>query len=214
MNCPKCNHSIPSNDINIQADIAKCTQCGYVFKPSGLVTQSKNNFNIQDVPNGAWYRKERNNIILGANLQSKQIYLFIAFFSVWLVVFGTGIGESNGETNELPPFFFLPFGVGFIIISTVIARVLFGKVEFTLDKRGGKVFTGVGSIGVTRTFLWEDIDNITERESNFRSFGKHNTQIALEGKKRIMAGIGVSDERRYYLMRALTQVMNEYQREW
>jgi hypothetical protein len=31
MNCPKCQARIPAEDINVQALIAKCPQCGEVF---------------------------------------------------------------------------------------------------------------------------------------------------------------------------------------
>ena len=84
---------------------------------------------------------------------------------------------------------------------------IWGKVELTLDSKGGKIFTGVGNIGLVNSFLWSDITKIKEKQANIRYPGSQGNTIVLEGKKRISFGTGVKEERLYYLLRAIKSLV-------
>ena len=84
---------------------------------------------------------------------------------------------------------------------------IWGKVELTLDNKGGKIFTGVGNIGLVKKFSWSDITKVKEKQANFRYPRSQGNTIVLEGKKRISFGTGVKEERRYYLLRAIKSLI-------
>lgn len=86
---------------------------------------------------------------------------------------------------------------------------IWGKVELTIDKKGGKIFTGIGKIGRTKTFSWAEVSLIKEQQAT--GYGKNrnykSTEILLEGASRLSFGAGLSEPKRYYLFRALQDIM-------
>lgn len=81
-----------------------------------------------------------------------------------------------------------------------------GKVELTLDDDGGKIFTGLGVIGRTQRFKWDEITSVSEQTS-LSGKGGSSTDIQLEGKKRVSFGSLLNDERRFYIFKCLQQVL-------
>ena len=86
---------------------------------------------------------------------------------------------------------------------------IWGKVELTLDKQGGKAFTGLGNIGISKKFTWDEISTVKEKQSNFNYPGSQGGSILLEGKRRVSFGMGVKEGRRYYLFRSLKNILSK-----
>lgn len=213
MNCPKCKSEIKKESINIQSNIAQCSNCDNLFKISENIEEYLDDgFSISNVPKGAWTYKEFNKTIIGATTRSPMAFFLVPFMLIWSGgslggIYGSQI--SNGEFDMFQSLFGIPFLIGSIIFWSIAFMAIWGKVELILDNRGGKVFTGVGSIGLTKNFLWNDISRVREKQSNIRYPGSQGSSIVLEGKKRISFGTGLKEDRLYYLLRSTKSVMNK-----
>ena len=102
-----------------------------------------------------------------------------------------------------------------MIFWGVTLMAIAGKAELTIDKYGGRTFTGVGKLGISRKFVWDEISKVREtrgvstRRRGKGYHGKADISIVLEGQKRISFASGVSQERRYYLYRTIQQVIQK-----
>lgn len=214
MKCPKCDSEIKAENINIQSDIAQCVTCNTVFKISEYIdTTSDDHFNINDKPRGTWVKTNFNTTIIGATTHSPIAFFLVPLMLVWFGgslggIYGTQI--ASGEFDLFQFLFGIPFLIGSIVFWSFALMAIWGKVEVTLDNRGGKVFTGIGNIGINKSFLWTDISKIKEVQTNFRYPGSRGSSLVFEGKKRISFGSGLKEERRYFLLRAIRNTMNKY----
>lgn len=211
MNCPKCKFQITKEYINIMTDVAQCQHCDYIFKISEVLSNEiDDGFNIDTPPNGAWIRTELNYIVIGATTRSPIAFFLVPFMIVWS---GGSIGSIygsqivNGKFDPEMALFGIPFIIGSIIFWSIAAMAIWGKVEITIDNNGGKVFTGLQNIGLTKKFTWEDISTIKENQSTYKFPGSQGMVISLEGKKRISFGNGINESRRYYIYRALKEII-------
>ncbi len=218
MKCPKCNSVIENDKINIQTDIAQCTSCNEVFKISESLNVVDEKFDINDPPAGAWIKNDYDVVIIGATTKSPIAFFLVPFMLVWS---GGSLGGiygyqiMSGEFNLFMSLFGIPFILGSILFWSLALMAIWGKVEMTLDKTGGKIFTGLGTIGITKKFEWKDITTIKESQTNLNYPGSRGSKIILDGKKRISFGSGLKENRRYYLFRSLqkqypAQKLNRY----
>jgi len=216
MKCPKCNAEIHTKNINIYTDIAQCITCGHVFRISESIENSiDGEFNENDTPEGTWIKKDFNSIIIGASTQSPIAFFLVPFMLVWSggsigVIYGTQI--INGKFDLVESLIGIPFLIGAIIFWTFTFMAIWGKVELSLNRKGGRIFTGVGNFGLTKRFLWSEVNTINERSANMRYPGSQGRNLVFEGNKRISFGLGVREERRYYLFRAIKSIMKK--KEW
>lgn len=216
MKCPKCSSQIQPNKININTDVAQCIECNYIFKISeNIESYIDDGFNISNSPNGTWYKKEFNTTIIGATTRSPIAFFIVPFMVIWSGmslggIYGTQITQREFDLSL--SLFGIPFLIGSIIFWSFALMSIWGKVELTLNNKGGKIFTGIGNIGLIKKFEWNDIEKITERQTNFRYPGNQGAKIVLEGKKRISFGTGVKEERRYYLFKAIKALI--YKNNW
>ncbi len=210
MNCPKCLSDIPQANINVATDIAQCTQCHNVFKISeNISTQIDPNFDKNNPPNGAWIDQNFDAMTLGATTRSWTALFLVPFTLVWSGGSMTGIYGTqiwSGDFNPAMSLFGIPFLIGSVFLISSALMTLFGKVEITLDTEGGKIFTGVGVVGWSKHFLWADVSNIRE-EVSYSSKGGATKSILLEGKTRLDFGSMLSEERLYYVLKSLQQIM-------
>lgn len=212
MKCPNCNTEILSEHINIQTDIAQCTSCNNIFKISETISNDLDDgFDMKSPPKGAWITKGMNNLVIGATTRSPVAFFLVPFMIVWSGgsiggIYGTQI--INGEFDAFTSLFGIPFLIGSIIFWSLALMAIWGKVELTLDKRGGQVFTGLGNIGLTKRFSWDEVSTIEEKQSNFNYPGSQGGTLQLGGKKRISFGMGVKDSRRYYLFRTMKSIIS------
>jgi len=122
-----------------------------------------------------------------------------SFFSLYLI-YGDQIRTGNFDIYW--SLFGLPFIAGSIFFWSVTFIYIFGKVELRLKKQGGEIFTGIGKIGMTKRFTWDEVERVEEKIKK----GKNNNSplIVMTGKKKnISFGGFLSPRRRYYLMRTL-----------
>lgn len=205
MNCPNCHTEISSSNINIQSDIAHCSACNNVFKISEHIENEPfDGFEIEAPPNGAWYRKEINQIVIGATTRSPIAFFLVPFMLVWSGGSIGGIYGSqflNGEFDLFMSLFGIPFLIGSVIFWSLALMAIAGKVELTIHRAGGRVFTGIGSLGITKKFTWDEISIAREGQSNMNSSRRNTTNIVLEGKRRISFGTGLKSSRRYYILK-------------
>jgi hypothetical protein len=186
MNCPNCNNKISDDKINIQSDIAQCTSCSLIFKISENLIQD-DGFEIDNPPAGSWIRRESNNIIVGATTRSPIAFFMVPFMTVWSGISLGGIYGTqllSGSFNPLMSVFGIPFIIGTVIFGSLTLMAIAGKVELTLNKEGGQVFTGLSKLGLTKKFTWAEVTTAKETTINYRYPGSKNAAIQLEGKKR------------------------------
>jgi hypothetical protein len=213
MKCPKCKSEIDKVNINIQTDIAQCNNCDSIFKISdNIENYVDDGFNMNNPPDGAWYKSDFNKTIIGATTRSPIAFFLVPFMLIWSggsigVIYGTQL--INGKFDLVQSLFGIPFLIGSLIFWSFTLMAIWGKVELTLDNKGGKIVTGIGNIGLVKRFLWSDITTIKEKQANIRYPGSQGNTIVLEGKKRISFGTGVKEERRYYLLRAIKSLINK-----
>ncbi|MFK7756597.1 MAG: hypothetical protein AB8B53_06670 [Flavobacteriales bacterium] len=221
MKCPQCNSIVEDSNINIQTDIGKCQSCQHIFKISLQFDESQNSaFDLYDPPKGAWIRTDVSHIIVGATTRSLWAFFLVPFMVVWSGgalggIYGTQI--VNGKFNLMMLLIGIPFILGSVLFWSLALMAIWGKVEITINKSGGKTFTGLGKFGFSKSFLWEDVSRIREndQQNNFRYPGKQGKGILIEGKRRITVGTGLSEGRLYYLFSALNKIhsnvkANEY----
>ena len=212
MKCPNCNTEISNEQINIQKDIAQCIKCNNVFKISENITHSEYFFDLENTPKGTWYNYDGRATVIGATTRSPIAFFLVPFMIIWTGgsiggIYGSQI--ANGEFNLFMSLFGIPFIIGSIIFWSIALMAIWGKVEITFDKYGGKIFTGIDDFGITQKFNWNDISEIREVENVFYNSNRNGGKICLEGKKRISFASGINDERRYYLFNALKSALSK-----
>jgi len=216
MKCPKCNSEIHPENINIQADIAQCIKCKNIFKISeNIKSFIDDGFDENDTPDGTWIIKDFNSTIIGSTTRSPIAYFLVPFMLVWSGgslggIYGTQL--LSGKFDLFSSLFGIPFLLGSVFFWSITLMAIWGKVELTLDNQGGKVFTGIGNMGLVKRFLWSEISSIKDKNSDFRYPGSQGGSIVIEGKKKISFGLSVAEERRYYLIRAIKSIV--YKRGW
>jgi hypothetical protein len=211
--CPLCETEILTDNINIQTDVARCHNCNNIFKISeNLNANGDRTFDIDSPPKGAWIEKEIDSVKLGATTRSAFAFFLVPFMIVWS---GGAIGGiyvtqiMAGKFELFQSLIGIPFILGAILFWSITFMTIWGKVEITFDKSGGKVFTGVGKFGIIKTFKWDEVDQIIERISRWNNSSNSQTAITLEGAKRIRFGTGLNDSRKYYLLRSLQVYHNK-----
>ena len=211
MNCPKCKAEIASTDINIEKDIAKCMNCNHVFTISSVVKIHRV-IDVNNPPKGAWYFDEYRSTIVGASTRSPIAFFLVPFMLVWS---GGSLGGIyggqilSGEYSLMMSLFGLPFLIGTIILGSVTAMAIAGKVELKFDKEIGTIFTGVGNIGITKTFNWKDIDEVKETSSILRNSSSNNQNISFIGQSKTSFGTGLNDEKRYFILCILQNYLTD-----
>lgn len=195
----------------MQTDIAHCQSCGFVFRISEYLTSDDNDeFDIDHPPPGAWIRRGMHELVIGATTRHPIAFFLVPFMIIWSGGALGGIYGSqifSGEFNPLMSLFGIPFILGSIIFWSFALMAVAGKVEVTLYDDGGTIFTGVGGIGITKRFTWDEISTVKERYTNFRYPGSYGTALLLEGKRRITLGGALNEARRYYVLKAIQQVL-------
>jgi hypothetical protein len=214
MKCPNCNTEVQSQNINIQTDVAQCQNCNHIFKISENIEDNNNEdgFDLNILPKGTWMRREISQMVVGATTRSPIAFFIVPFMVIWSGfsiggIYGTQI--IYGKFDPIMSLFGIPFIIGSIIFWSLALMAIWGKVELTLNKQGGKAFTGLGKVGIVKKFTWDEVSTITEKSNNLNYFGSFAGSLVLEGKRRISFGLGVNESRRYYLFRVLKSMMSK-----
>lgn len=210
MNCPECNAVVLAENINVATDVGKCQNCELVFVVSENLSKHNDGFDINNPPKGAWIRNEIDHLVIGASTRTPIAFFLVPFGLIWSGGSLVGIYGSQLLNQKFEPLFFLfgiPFLLGSIFLWSQILMTIWGKVELTLDSKGGKILTGVGKFGYERYFTWDEIATISEGVSQFNSIGNKGVKLMFEGVRRVSFGTGLNEERRFYLLKALRIIL-------
>ena len=132
-----------------------------------------------------------------------------------------GIYGSQVISDHFDPkmsIFGLPFLIGSIFLVSLCALTVAGKCSIVRSGDRLSVFTGVGGLGWTRNYSWSDFSAIREDSSvnwSRRSWfwGSGAKSIVMEGKRRLSFGSMWSDNRRYFVLSAMREMMRSSNRQ-
>ena len=215
MKCPNCQVDVANENINIQTDMGKCQTCNHLFRISENFDVPAFPFDINQPPCGAWYKNNMQEIKLGATLRSPIAFFLVPFMLIWSGgslggIYGTQIAKQ--QFNLIQSLFGIPFLLGTLFFGSITLLLVFGKTELTLDREGGRIFTGIGILGKSKYFSWNDVSRIRENRVT-NSSRKSQAQIMIEAKQPIKFGLGLSSERHHYLFHALKKIQSQYKTE-
>ena len=212
--CTNCSHDIENENINAEKDFFYCVNCQNAYKISDLLNEHNENDTIpykeiiNNPPKGTWKLEDPEKIVIGSTTRSPIAFFLVPFMIIWSGGSIGGIYVTQIISRKFDLFsslFGIPFLIGSIIFWSVTLMAIVGKVEVTIGK-DSFVFTGVWKIGIKRKFDWNSIIHIYE-DRNYRSGffqnNRYSSSIIMEGKTRIKFGIGLKEDRKFYLLNAL-----------
>ena len=214
--CPSCRARIAPDDINVFTDIALCRSCGNTFRLSEIIgAVPSTSVDLHSPPSGAWYTPMTDGFVAGATTRTWMALFLVPFTCVWAggsmaAIYGTQI--MKGQFSLFPSLFGLPFLVGSIFLVSWCAMCVAGKVTVTRHSDQLTIFTGVGSIGWTRTCALSDFSTVREGYGGLGNWNWNSRQgpsIRLEGKRAVAFGSMLSTERRYFLLKVLQTALND-----
>jgi hypothetical protein len=209
--CPTCSRELPLADINIQTDTALCRTCGNLFAPSSLTRgEVVSRVELMHPPAGVSVERTGGETIISASTRSPLAIFFVPFMLVWSGLSLGGIYGSQiyqGRFDPMQSLFGIPFLLGSVFLGSYALMTLLGRVVVRISGGEGSIFTGIGPMGWQRRFRAADILRVEEQLSRFRSGSQNLHAIALEGKQRMVFGSLLNDERRYFVLSALRQIL-------
>jgi len=216
--CPKCDTRLGAAQLNIAADVAACPNCDEVFAISSIVSAGHLDdveFNIQEPPKGVSFQDTGMGWEIIASTRSATAFFLVPFMCVWSGfslggIYGTQI--VNGKFNLGMSLFGIPFVLGTLLFGSIAVMSVCGRVVVSADGNFGRVFTGVGPVGWTRRFDWQSISLVEEDLLDYQSRGSNGPVISLVGKTRLKFGSGLTDARRYYVLKALQRLLAQRDR--
>lgn len=217
MNCPHCHQKIPNKEISFRKDSFHCSNCHKEITLTDLRDYYYSNkkseyqgFNINDPPKGCRVSKKAGKMIIEATTRSPIAFFLVPFMTVWTyftVISMYGGQILSGRFDLILSITGIPFLLGAIVFWGLTLLLIFGKVSLSMDKSGGRIFTGIGIIGKTKIFNWEDV--IAVEEKIIRGNKNNTPVIILRGQlKNITFASMLTAKRRYYIMRTL-KLINE-----
>ncbi len=212
--CPKCGKEIDAKDVNVGADTAFCRKCGEAFKLSELVhPEVPADFELDDPPPGAWFDQvDRDEFIVGARTRSKAGCFLIPFTIAWSGGSMMGIYGSQIITGKFEPvlcLFGIPFLLGSIFLWIMSLMTIWGITVVKVERGYARLFTGLGSLGLTKRFDWHDVTAIKEERWSSSDNGNQRTRLIIKADKDIRFGSMLNDERRTYMLNALRKLLKE-----
>lgn len=174
----------------------------------GINMDAVNDAILDNPPNGAWFRREVDRIVVGATTKhTSEAYFMVPVMGVWtlgLLCIFCASKFINGHFDQSILFFlfFLPFGLLFWWFALM---TIYGKVEVSIG-RDSFVFVGIGRIGWTRRFDWSAVHTIGQADSYLKYPGRRGPAIVMEGTKRVKFATGVDEEQRTFILHVLTSL--------
>lgn len=234
--CPNCGAEIPEADINIASDLAYCRRCSHAHSAASLATRQHipHLHELHGAPRGVIFTRTLDGFRVSASHYSAgqcATALFLAVF--WNTITGlfisintmatlrllgvrnlagislpviTGTGASLGQTLFLWLFLSPFIAIGLALIAALITTV-FGRTELSVSAGAGKLFTGVGGLGLTTRFRATDIMDVSIERERRRSSNSGTPSNAIilrtsEGKAHKFGG-NLSANKRTYMAAVL-----------
>ena len=234
--CTKCRRMIPSDDINVAKNVAYCRDCNISYRLSDLTFNDAGvNLDLQNPPEGAWYRADGSGIVIGATNRSVGAalgMLFVALFWNGIVsLFAVFALSSTLHLLHIPLpgwfpapkmndnnmgagmtvflwLFLTPFIlIGLTMIGTCLSS-LFGRTEARIENARGTLFTGIGAIGWKRNFDTSEVGDVRIHQTRSNE-GRESFTILVEMRegKQYKLGSLLTPERREFVMGALRRTL-------
>jgi hypothetical protein len=210
--CPKCRAEIPLDDVNVARDIALCRQCGQTWSYGDLMADLQSDYPIpQTPPAGTWFHEQGPRAFtVGVTTRSLGALFIVPFTCVWAGgsmtgIYGTQIYRRHFELGQ--SLFGIPFLLGSIVLVSLAAMTICGKMTVSVDGDDGVIFTGVGPIGWRRRFNWRKVTSIRRTQQMNRN--GMSEQITFDGEKRLNFAGGIKAERLDYLLAVLRKKWRE-----
>lgn len=214
--CPSCRSRIAPDDINVSTDVALCRSCGNTFRLSEIIGAiPSTSIDLHSPPSGAWYTPTAAGFTAGATTRTWTALFIIPFTCVWSGFSMSGIYGSQivkGEFNLSSSIFGIPFLLGTVFLVSWCVMSVAGNVTITKRSDQLTIFTGVGSIGWTRTCPLSDFSTVREGYPGMGTWnwnGRQRPAIRLEGKRAVAFGSMLSTERRYFLLKVLQTALRD-----
>jgi len=211
--CPKCEKILETREINVEKDFALCSVCNETFSISNdlfLHELVAGEINLDKIPKGVWVQEFNDGFEIGATTRSYVAFFLVPFMILWSggsvgSIYGTQI--LSGKFSLFESLFGIPFLLGTIVVGGITLMMLFGKITVTVKNDEGEVFTGIGSLGIIKKFIWSEVKNITQSINlNYNNRNNQQRLIILEGKNKIMFGSFLSNENRVFMIKALRKI--------
>lgn len=126
-------------------------------------------YDLNALPKGVFYTRNRDFVTFGYKKFSKLVFLLIPFTILWGGLSVTNIFLPQFLKNDFDLTRIL-FGIPFVIVTlflvATIARMLFGKIQFKIDAKGGIYSTGIFFKGRVIKFTWDNIRFVESADSN------------------------------------------------
>ena len=212
--CPNCGREIPTEDVNVEKDIALCRSCNQTFSFAELAREGSGPaVDLMRPPKGVWFRQNMRGFELGATTRSGAAFFLVPFMCAWSGLSLGGIYGSqihSGKFNLASSLFGLPFLIGTIFLVAFTLMTICGKMVISVQGDQGRLFTGLGPLGRTRLFKWSNIKSATE-ETGFYRNGQPRLAIILQGddNTRLKFASGINEERRYFMLNALRSLLRK-----
>jgi hypothetical protein len=209
--CPACHQPIPLVDVNVATDVALCRSCEKPFSYAEILERAtRGGVDLNRPPAGARFERSMRGFEVTATTRSIFALFIVPFMCVWSSgalggIYGRQLREGRFDLGQ--SLFGLPFLLGTLVFGGVALMTIAGKVQVQVEGDEGSVFTGVGPVGWRRRFDWSEIRAVYLSQKSGRRGSSE--QITLEGQTQINFGIGLSSERRYFLLSALRQMLRE-----
>ena len=215
--CPKCQGRIATEDVNVARDVAFCRACNEAFALSDVVAEDFfDEVDVNDMPRGVSVEDYGVRVTIRASTRRLGWALFWSLFAFGFglaVPIGVIFSEVSKGSAELWPFLFvIPFaGVGVFAWYMLLMHII-GRVEVTVDGSLVTIFTGVGSLGRTKTGDWSAVRRVGLADSGVRENGRPVSCLVLEGESPLKFGTLLPDRRKHYVGGVVEQLLKRRDR--
>jgi hypothetical protein len=193
--CPNCKRTLRPMDINEAEDKASCTWCGTTVNLSDRINTSS--VDLKKIPDGISFEKKVNGFCMTVSTFSELAFLLFAAvpanagFIIWEIM------KTNSSVLALA---ILILFECWVISYMVLAAI--GQITIIVDEKSGTLFRGVGSLGLTKPFNWDEVRAIREITD---SHGEQ-TYIEIQGHKNLRFGSLLMKKRRDFVLQALKEM--------
>ena len=197
--CPRCGSGLHNSDIDVTTDSVACRQCGVSQRCSELIdTGDYQGLDRSNPPQEASFRDSPNGFVV--SVKGKCVNGWFTF-AMMLFVFTRSVQLWNPQLNHLglrwgarpagivPVFLFIaPFAV-MLLCGIAIVIYVWGQVILAHDGDLASVFIGVGPVGRTRRFRWQDVESVMESRTQSLERLIHPMDIELKFKPGIHSSL-------------------------
>ena len=232
--CPACDGPLPAQSLNLAEGVALCPACGRLTRLGELIDHERPSDEVlNQPPRGCRLINDAGDTVLRVSLRSftgffgslavclfwngiVSVFLVIALGGLYTNLIGPlpawfpapdgdepmGLGMALFLCLFLTPF----FTIGSLFFGAVVMCAA-GRTEVRVSGAQGRVKTGVGRIGVWRSFDASRVRSVTEGLSKWQSNGREKELIEIQADRTIRFGTMLTDAKRQWLIAALRKLL-------